>query len=89
MSLVRFLFFLHLQYFQRCNVYALSVHFSLARYSFLSLFSYESFSDIKAAAGLRCPHKSDKRKATRLLNARVNVNNDDGSATRERETENK
>lgn len=60
-----------------------------ARCSLFSCRPHGSFPDIKIAARLQRSHKSDKWKATRLLNARVNVNNDNGSATRERKADSK
>lgn len=78
--------------FQNCNV--TSIYFSFRFRSLLlspspsPFLPHESFPDIKAAVvSPQRSHKSDKWKATRLLSACVNVNNYDGSATREQEAD--
>lgn len=90
MSLIRFSFFPSLARFQRRNSRWAYIFRSCSLPRFFLLFSpTRAFLILKPRRVLRCPYKSDKRKATRLLNARVNVNNDNGSVTRERETASK
>lgn len=86
-----FPFFLHLHAFRGAirDERTFFSSFLLAIPFFLLFSPTRAFLILKPRRVLRCPHKSDKRKATRLLNVRVNVNNDNGSATRERETESK